>query len=66
MTLEQKECLKKLHAEELEGDKKYEDMAYALKMNDDHHAAGILLDIAKDERSHAKALAHILEMGDKI
>lgn len=62
--IEIKECLSDMHEEENKDGKKYEDLAYDLKMNDCHEASGILLDIARDEKSHAKALHYILNMED--
>lgn len=54
--------IKESHDEEMEDVKKYKEWAKIAEQNGCDHIKGILCDIANDEKTHAKALQHILEM----
>lgn len=48
------------HTDENNDYTKYEDMAKALESDGYYHEAGMLRDIAHDEKTHANAIAYII------
>lgn len=61
ITDEMKEILKNHHAEELRDCEEYSKLSEELKELKCFRASGILEDISREEKSHAKLIQHILE-----